>query len=141
MKRNGLKCYLLFLVVGTVFQLHAQQGEVGHRLLALVRMHAEKGDAQSQFDLGAAFYSGSLGLPKDAVEAVKWFRKGAEQNYAQAQSSLGLCYKNGEGVVKDYVEAIKWFRKGAVQNCRDAQYNLGLCYTFAQGVAKMRWRR
>ena len=29
------------------------------------------------------------------VEAVKWFRKAAEQNYAVAQYNLGVCYEQG----------------------------------------------
>jgi len=38
------------------------------------------------------------GVAKDEVEAVKWYRKAAEQNYAKAQYDLGFCYYNGEGV-------------------------------------------
>jgi len=34
---------------------------------------------------------------KGYVEAVKWYRKAAEQNYAEAQSNLGLCYEKGQG--------------------------------------------
>ena len=34
---------------------------------------------------------------KGYVEAVKWYRKAAEQNYAEAQFNLGLCYENGQG--------------------------------------------
>jgi len=30
------------------------------------------------------------------VEAVKWYRKAAEQNYAPAQNNLGLCYEHGK---------------------------------------------
>jgi TPR repeat protein len=42
------------------------------------------------------------------VEAVKWFRKAAEQNYADAQEDLGRCYLRGDGVAEDLVEAYKW---------------------------------
>jgi TPR repeat protein len=31
----------------------------------------------------------------------------------QAQSNLGLMYKNGEGVVQDYNEAANWWLKAA----------------------------
>ena len=69
--------------------------------LADVRAKAEKGDAQSQYQLGHAFANGSLGVAKDQVEAVKWFRKAAEQNLADAQDYLGVCYREwprrGEG--------------------------------------------
>jgi len=35
---------------------------------------------RSQYELGRAFFSGTLGVAKDEAEAVKWFRKAAEQN-------------------------------------------------------------
>ncbi len=72
----------------------------------------------------------------DEVEAVKWFRKAAEQNDAAAQFYLGFCYDKGQGVAQDYVEAVKWFRKAAEQNIAEAQFNLGLRYDNGQGVAK-----
>ena len=70
------------------------------------------------------------------MEAVKWFRKAAEQNYAEAQYILGVCYEQGEGVAKDQVEAVKWYRKAAEQNDAEAQYNLGICYERGDGVAE-----
>jgi TPR repeat protein len=70
------------------------------------------------------------------VEAVKWYRKAAEQNVAEAQYNLGVCYDKGQGVAKDLVEAVKWWRKAAEQNHAEAQFNLGSCYAKGQGVAK-----
>ena len=67
-------------------------------------------------------------MAKDEAEAVKWYRKAAEQNDAEAQYNLGVCYANGQGVAKDEVEAVKWYRKAAEQNYAAAQYNLGVCY-------------
>ena len=60
-------------------------------------------------------------MAKDEAEAVKWFRKVAEQNVAGAQFSLGFCYAIGQGVTEDDAEAVKWFRKAAEQNLADAQ--------------------
>src|ERR1035438_5882856 len=107
MKANWLRWFLLFLFVSAVFQLPAQQSEADRKLLADVRAKAEKGDAQSQNVLGSALYLGGLGLVKDETEAVKWYRKAAEQNDAHAQFGLGICYANGEGVAKDEAEAVK----------------------------------
>jgi len=73
MKANRLGWFLLFLVVGAVFQLPAQQSEAARKLLADVRAKAEKGDTQPQYELGGAFDKGSLGVAKDEVEAV-WRR-------------------------------------------------------------------
>jgi TPR repeat protein len=68
------------------------------------------------------------------TEAVKWYRKAAEKGYADAQFSLGQCYRRGEGVPQDYAEAVKWYRKAAEQGDAGAQYNLGVCYANGQGV-------
>jgi tetratricopeptide (TPR) repeat protein len=70
----------------------------------------------------------------DYEEAVKWYRKGAEQGYAKAQSNLGYMYYEGYGVTRDYREAIKWYRKSAEQGNADAQYNLGEMYQNGKGV-------
>ena len=43
-----------------------------------------------------------LGVPQDYTEAVNWFRKAAEQGYAQAQYKLGVMYDEGLGVTQDY---------------------------------------
>ena len=71
--------------------------------------------AMAQVNLGRCYEHGE-GVTKDEVEAVKWYRKAAEQNDAQAEHDLGCCYANGQGVTKDYVEAAKWSCKAAEQN-------------------------
>jgi TPR repeat protein len=87
------------------------------------------------FYAGIAYYKGR-GVSKNLEEAVKWFRKAAEQGGAEAQCSLGVCYTTGEGVAKDTTEAVKWYRKAAEQEYARAQFNLGLCYAKGEGVAK-----
>src|SRR6266571_957049 len=127
---------VLLLVTAAVFQLPAQQNEADRRVPAEIRAGADKGDAKAQYELGRAFFSGTLGVAKDKAEAVKWFRKAAEQNVADAQFSLGVCYANGQGVTKDDAEAVKWFRKAAEQNDARAQAALGVRYATGQGVAE-----
>ena len=136
MKANRFLFTVLFLLSAAVFRLPAQQNEADRKMLAEIRAGADKGDVKAQYELGRAFFSGTLGVAKDEAEAVKWFRKAAEQNVADAQFSLGVCYANGRGVTKDDAEAVKWFRKAAEQNLADAQYNLGVCYDSGEGVAK-----
>ena len=60
-------------------------------------------------------------MAKDEVEAVKWYRKAAEQNFADAQYDLGFCYANGQGVAKDYVEGYKWMLLAAAQGNEEAK--------------------
>ena len=59
-------------------------------------------------------------------EAVKWYRKGAEQGDAKAQSNLGVCYERGDGVAKYEVEAYKWDRLAATQGDTKAKRNASL---------------
>ena len=69
-------------------------------------------------------YEKGYGVSKDYSEAVKWYRKAAEQGDAEAQNNLGQMYRNGYGVSKDYSEAVKWFRKSARQGREAAKDNL-----------------
>lgn len=110
--------------------LPAQSGDS----LAAIRAQAENGNAQSQYEWGEAFFRGELGVARDEAEAAKWFRKAAEQNLAEAQYNLGVCYAKGQGLAKNAVEAVAWYRKAAVQNLAPAQYNLGVCYSKGRGV-------
>lgn len=68
------------------------------------------------------------------AEAVKWYRKAAEQNMAEAQFNLGGCYKRGEGVATNFITAVEWYRKSAEQNFANAQFNLGVCCLKGQGT-------
>ena len=61
-------------------------------------------------------YDKGTGVPKDEVEAVKWYRKAADQGHAAAQFNLGGMYAEGRGVPKDDVEAYAWFNISAVSN-------------------------
>jgi uncharacterized protein YdaT len=96
---------------------------------------AEKGDALAQYNLGRSYADGE-GVPKDAVEAVKWYRKAAEQGDADGQYGVGFAYASGEGVPKDYVEAAKWFHKAAEQGNSYSQVMLGHAYAEGEGVPK-----
>ena len=50
------------------------------------------------------------------LEAIKWYRKAAEQGHVEAQYNLGNMYFRGETVKQDRLEAIKWYKKVAEQN-------------------------
>ena len=99
----------------------------------------------AQFNLGVMYYKG-LGVPQDDAEAMRWFRRAAEQGHADAQYFLGVMYYLGQGVPQDYAEAVRWFRRAAEQGHAAAQYNLGNMYNIGQGVPQdyaeaMRWFR
>ena len=68
-------------------------------------------------------YAKGQGVTQDVVEAVRWYRKAAEQGHATAQYNLGAMYGKGQGVTQDAVEAVRWCRKAAEQGHATAQYN------------------
>ena len=81
--------------------------------------------------------AGFWGVEKDESEAVKWYRKAAEQGLAVAQYNLGMCYALGRGVDKDEVEGGKWIRKAVDQGDADGQTILGRMYRDGfEGVKK-----
>jgi len=95
---------------------------------------ADAGNAEDQCNLGKCYYQGR-GVAQNFYSALNWFRKSAEQNYAEALYYIGRSYYYGQGFPKpDYEQAVKWFEKAAKQNYADAQYQLGLCYEKGQGV-------
>ena len=49
---------------------------------------AEAGDAELQFSLGVMYEHGE-GVRQDYAEAVRWYRKAAEQGDSDAQHNLG----------------------------------------------------
>jgi hypothetical protein len=81
-------------------------------------------------------YANGQGVTKDDAEAVKWYRKAAEQGHAEAQANLGIMYQHGRGIPKDDAEAVKWYRKAAEQGQALGQNNLGWMYANGQGVTK-----
>ena len=57
------------------------------------------------------YVKGQGDVRQDYAEAVKWYRKAAEQGFAEAQYNLGVMYAKGEGVRQNYKIAKKWFGK------------------------------
>jgi TPR repeat protein len=70
----------------------------------------------------------------DEVEAVKYYRKAAEQGHSDAQCNLGVCYADGTGVQQDEAEAVRWYKKSAEHGNSNAQFCLSACYAEGTGV-------
>ena len=113
------------------------------------------GDSRSQFMLGR-IYEGGLGVGKNPLMAMKWYRLAAQQGHAVAQYTLAMMHRKGldpatrprsgamgvGGAVATpsqrlgiaYMEALKWFELAAEQGLADAQYKLGLMYATGNGI-------
>ena len=65
-----------------------------------------------------------FGLPSsetNARQAAEWYRKVAEQGYAEAQFKMGIMYYNGRGVPEDRRQAFAWFSLAAAQGYKNAK--------------------
>ncbi len=92
--------------------------------------------ASQMYELGFDYRKGRNGKTKDDAEAVKWFRKAADQGHSNGQAQLGFMYQYGYGVTKDYAEAVKWYYKSAEQGNASGQNQLGYMYLNGYGVTK-----
>lgn len=90
-------------------------------------------NAEVQVNLGIMYANGN-GVAKDDGEAVKWYRKAAEQRNANAQHNLAMCYHSGNGITRSDKKAAEWLHKAAEQGHADAQCTLGRLYAFGVGV-------
>lgn len=111
----------------------AQELERGAAPPRHLRMRAEHGDPQAQFQMGALYASGD-GVAKDYQKAIEWYRRAAAQGHAKAQLSLGVLYQKGVSIRFGYTEAVRMYRAAAEQGDDAAQFNLGMMYVRGHGV-------
>ena len=105
---------------------------------------AEAGDAEAQLLVGHAFELAGDDAREPSphvaferyAEAVRWYRKAAEQGHSGAQAQLAWALDRGAGVERDMAEAVEWYRKAAEQGNARAQFNLAVHYENGDGVEK-----
>ena len=124
-----MKKPFISLALLLVFSTHALPNDID---VTQLYHSAQSGDTQAQLDLACT----GEGVEKSYQEAVKWYRKAAEQGNAMAQAGLAACYYDGIGVEKNGQEAVKWYRKAAEQGNAVAQVSLANCYYGGIGVEK-----
>ena len=107
---------------------------IDEKLLNDILYMAENGNIYAMYELGR-FYDVDE-INRNYEEAVKWYRKAAEQGYAPAQNNLGDMYQYGRGVMTNYYDAVQWYGKAAAQGLASAQNNLGNMYCYDRGVTK-----
>lgn len=112
--------------------------EVILMLIDKLKVNAENGDAQAQYELACLYSYGDTieGAQLNFEEALKWLRKSAKQKYPPAFNAIGLAYENGEGVKRDLKKALKWFKKASDAGDVVALRNLASCYKYGELVKK-----
>jgi hypothetical protein len=72
-------------------------------------------------------YDHGRGVVANDPEAMKWFRRAADQGAARAQFNLATAYAEGHGVPQDSAQAVKWYRRAADQNRARRSTTLDSC--------------
>jgi TPR repeat protein len=103
--------------------------------IAELKQRAGAGDARAQVQVGLAYLTGD-GVAGDDAEAVKWFRKAADQDDPDGERYLAEMYVSGRGVPADNAEAAKWLRLAAAQGDARSEHNLAVMYLQGMGVPK-----
>ena len=76
----------------------------------LLKPLADRGDAEAQCVIASMYHLG-LGIEKNGFEAVKWYKKSAQQGYPVASNNLAGIYLIGDcNVTADRKEAAKWYQ-------------------------------
>ena len=84
-----------------------QNYKLAHEILLPL---AEKGDAEAQCIIGNLYHLG-LAIERDELEAVKWYKKAAENGYPVAAHNLGTLFMTGTPPVQyDLEQAMKYFK-------------------------------
>lgn len=79
-------------------------------------------------------YKSGLGVEQSYSDAIAWYHKAIEQEFAPAMLNLGNLYRYGQGVEQSYSEAISWYHKAIAQGYAPAMCNLGDMYKEGRGV-------
>jgi TPR repeat protein len=100
-----------------------------------LRAKAFLGDPKAQSYLGWSYQIGHFPLKQDYSEALKWYRRAAEQGDKEATYQVGGLYCSGEGVPKDCAEGLRWYLNAAERGAISASCTLAQLYEFgAPGV-------
>lgn len=110
-------------------------GQAAAEKIDSIQKLAESGDADYEYFYGACFNEG-WGVEVDFAQALKWYKKAADQNQKFSYNAIGNIYRTGSGVQADPKLAYEWFRKGADVKDPQAMLNLGNCYYYGMGAEK-----
>lgn len=79
-----------------------------------LQSRAQRDDSAAQRLLAQRYMSGD-GVPRNVMQAARWYRKAAQSGDAEAQYVLSGLYLRGEGVPRDASVAVQWLRRAAAQ--------------------------
>ena len=92
---------------------------------------SEQNYVQAQNELGK-YYTAK----QDFAQALNYYQKAAQRDFAEAQCNLANCYYNGTGAERSYEKAAELYRQSARNGYPIAQYRLAHCYFHGEGIGQ-----
>jgi TPR repeat protein len=77
-----------------------------------------------------------VGVSRNDLNAVDFFRRSSDLGYPQTQVVLGYFYETGSIVLRDATRATDWYKKAARQDDRLADWLVGRLYYTGNGVPR-----
>lgn len=79
-------------------------------------------------------YEYGYGLPRDGIEAIRWYEYASKAGYAPAQTSLGDIYSTGILVPQDLELAYNYYLDAAQSHYPYGEYSVGLAMLEGKGT-------
>lgn len=99
---------------------------------------AHLGDPEAQMAFGDMYMEGvsaeGIAVERDPHEAIRWYKKAADQNFAEAQHRLSELRFNTNGQIQTPEEMAEWLKLSANNGFALAQYHLAEVYLDGYGV-------
>ncbi|WP_390576946.1 tetratricopeptide repeat protein [Megasphaera massiliensis] len=89
-------------------------------LFGRILREAQRHNVSSMFQV-AQYYEAGIGVPKDYIQARKWYKDSFRLGKQYGAVAVGRLYEEGLGTKKNFPKALEWYEKGAVVNEPGAQ--------------------
>lgn len=121
----------------TLFSKQSQQSNIeeldsGISIDQLI-LNAKAGDAEAQYNLGVCYETGDC-IEQDIKQALYWYQKSVEQDFALAKYALSKMYAEGNCVEQDFAKAIPMMQEAAEAGVNAAIYGMGMAYQYGRHV-------
>lgn len=89
-------------------------------LFGRILREAQRHNVSSMFQV-AQYYENGIGVPKDYIQARKWYKDSFRLGKQHGAVAVGRLYEDGLGIKQDLREALLWYKKGEAVNEPGAQ--------------------
>lgn len=115
---------VLIALQGATEEIEREESEVPVKDIVELRKHAEAGDILAQYHLALLLDVGKW-TRRNPLEALKWYKRAAENGYVKAQYFLARMYEAQEsGIPQNLAAARQWYQKAAGMGHRGAKERL-----------------